>query len=107
MTTFDKREKAFEDKHAHDLELQFKVTARRNKLLGVWAAQKLGMNDADAQLFSDEVVLSDFQQAGDDDVLAKIHDAFINGGISIDEDTIRTHMQNLLIDAKEQLFKEV
>src|ERR687898_868565 len=72
MTTFDKREEGFERKFAHDEELRFKATARRNKLLGLWIAQKLGMSGADADTYAKEVVQADFEEAGDDDVFRKV-----------------------------------
>ena len=75
MTTFDKREEGFEKKFAHDEELRFKATARRNKLLGLWAAEKLGKTGPDAEAYAREVVVADFQEAGDDDVLRKVRAA--------------------------------
>jgi len=72
MTTFDDRKDAFEKKFAHDEELRFKATARRNKLLGLWVAQKLGKSGADAEAYAKSVVLADFQEAGDDDVMRKV-----------------------------------
>ena len=72
MTTFDKREDAFEKQFAHDEELRFKATARRNRLLGLWAAEKLGKTGEDADVYAREVVMSDFEEAGDEDVFRKI-----------------------------------
>ena len=72
MTTFDKREEGFEKQFAHDEELRFKANARRNKLLGLWAAEKLGLAGADAQAYAKEVVTADLEEAGDDDVFRKI-----------------------------------
>ena len=71
MTTFDKREEGFEKKFAHDEELRFKANARRNKLLGLWAAEKLGLSGAEADAYAKEVVVADFEEAGDDDVFRK------------------------------------
>src|SRR6476659_1683546 len=76
MTTFDKREEGFEKKFAHDEELRFKATARRNKLLGLWAAEKLGLSDADADAYAKSVVLADFEEAGEHDVFRKIRKDF-------------------------------
>src|SRR5512132_1877072 len=76
MTTFDKREEGFEKKFAHDEELKFKATARRNKLLGLWAAGKLGLSGADAEAYAKEVVLVDFEEGGDHDVSKKIRKDF-------------------------------
>ena len=72
MTTFDKREEGFEKKFAHDEELRFKANARRNKLLGLWAAEKLGLTGDAANAYAKEVVMADFEEAGDDDVLKKV-----------------------------------
>lgn len=72
MTTFDDRKDAFEKKFAHDEELRFKATARRNKLLGLWAAEQLGKSGADADAYAKSVVMADFQEAGDDDVMRKV-----------------------------------
>ena len=76
MTTFDKREEGFEKQFAHDEELRFKAMARRNKLLGLWAAGILGKSGADAEAYAKEVVLADFEEAGDDDVLRKVRKDF-------------------------------
>ena len=72
MTTFDKREEGFEKKFAHDEELRFKANARRNKLLGLWAAEKLGISGDAANVYAKEVVMADFEEAGDDDVFKKV-----------------------------------
>ena len=80
MTTFDDRKDAFEKKFAHDEELRFKANARRNKLLGLWAAEKLGKNGADAEAYAKSVVMADFQEAGDDDVLRKVKGDLEAGG---------------------------
>src|SRR5271155_3694480 len=76
MTSFDKREEAYEQQFAHDEELRFKATARRNKLLGLWAAEKLGMSGAEAETYAKSVVMSDFEEPGDHDVLRKIRRDF-------------------------------
>src|SRR5580692_8360946 len=76
MTTFDKREEAFEQRFAHDEELKFKATARRNKLLGLWAAEKLELTGAEADSYALAVVMSDFEAAGDHDVARKIRKDF-------------------------------
>ena len=80
MTTFDKREEGFEKKFALDEELQFKANARRNKLLGLWAAEKLGLHGADAEAYAKSVVMADFAETGDEDVFRKIRDDF-NAGL--------------------------
>ena len=72
MTSFDNRQKAFEDKFARDADLQFKVGARRNRLLGQWAAERLGMTTEDASVYAKSVVAADFEEAGDEDVYRKV-----------------------------------
>jgi hypothetical protein len=107
MTTFDNREKAFEDKYAHDQELQFRVTARRNKLLGLWAAHQIGKSGDDAEAYAKEVVLADFDKPGDEDVLEKVYADLVAAGMSMTKEEVHTHMLNLLIDAKQQIFNEI
>jgi hypothetical protein len=101
MTTFDKREEGFERKFAHDEELRFKSFARRNKLLGMWAAELLGKSGADAEAYAKEVVLADFEQAGDDDVLRKVAGDLAGKGVS--EQDVRAKMSELLATAVEQI----
>ena len=101
MTTFDKREEGFEKKFAHDEELQFKAMARRNKLLGLWAAGLLGKSGAEAEAYAKEVVMADFEEAGDDDVLRKV--AKDLAGKSIGEQQIRAQMSELLAQAVAQI----
>lgn len=104
MSSFDDRGDAFENKYAHDAEMQFKAEARRNKLLGLWAAELMG-KDADAAAeYAKEVIKSDFEEAGDDDVLRKV--AGDLGGKS-DEATIRGKMTELMAQAKAQLMEEL
>ena len=81
-TTFDKREEGFEKQFAHDEELKFKATSRRNKLLGLWAAEKLGRKGTDAETYAKEVVLADFEEAGDDDVFRKVRKDLDAGGVA-------------------------
>ena len=101
MTTFDKREDGFEKKFAHDEELRFKATARRNKLLGLWAAAQVGRTDADA--YAKEVVLSDFEEAGDDDVLRKVKGDFDAKGVKITDQELRAKMTELMAEAIAQI----
>lgn len=103
MTTFDNREKGYENKYAHDQEMAFKVTSRRNKLLGLWAAEKLGRAGEAAEAYAKEVVMSDFEKAGDDDVVEKLVKDFANAKLIISEKEIRTEMMHCLAAAKEQL----
>ncbi|MEJ2624773.1 MAG: DUF1476 domain-containing protein [Pseudolabrys sp.] len=101
MTAFDKREEGFEKKFAHDEELRFKATARRNKLLGFWAAELLGKTGPDAEAYAKEVVLSDFEEAGDNDVVRKVVKDLEGKGVS--EQDIRAKMAELLGQAVEQI----
>ena len=103
MTTFDDRKDTFERKFAHDEELRFKATARRNKLLGLWAAGRLGKSGADADAYAKSVVMADFQEAGDDDVLRKIQADLDAGGLSQSEGDLRRVMSDLM----EQAITEV
>ena len=103
MTTFDNREAAFENKFALDEELRFKATARRNKLLGLWAAQRLGKSGADAEAYAKSVVLADFQEAGDDDVLRKVRADLEAGGKPVSEAELRQQMLDLLARAVEEV----
>ena len=103
MSSFDKREEGFERKFAHDEELRFKAGARRNKLLGLWAAEKLGKTGAEAEAYAKEVISADFQEAGDDDVLRKVQADFTAGGVDQSEHQIRRTMDDLMAQAIEQI----
>jgi hypothetical protein len=103
MTGFDDRERAYESKFAHDEEMQFRANARRNKLLGQWAAGLLGKTGAEADAYAIEVVKSDFAEAGDDDVLRKVA-ADLAGKVSAAD--IRVQMDALLAEAKRQLASD-
>lgn len=104
MSTFDDRENAFESKFAHDADMQFKAEARRNKLLGLWAAGLLGKSGDDANAYAVEVVKSDFEEAGDEDVFRKVSGDL---GDKASEDDIRAKMTELLAEAKAQLMNEI
>src|SRR3954469_23240133 len=95
MTTFDKRKDSFEKQFAHDEELKFKAEARRNKLLGLWAAEKLGKSGADADAYAKEVVAADFEEAGDADVLHKVLGDLTAKGTAATEAEIREKMSEL------------
>jgi hypothetical protein len=104
MTTFDKREEGFEKKFAHDEELRFKATARRNRLLGLWAAEKLGLTGAAAQAYAKEVVIADFESPGDDDVFAKVRkDLDAKGVKGVSDQELRSTMDSLLMKAVDEL----
>jgi hypothetical protein len=102
-TTFDKREEGFEKQFAHDEELRFKATARCNKMLGLWAAGILGKSGADAEAYANEVVLADFEQAADHDVVHKLIKDLQPKGVT--EQQIRTRMTELLSEAVAQIKK--
>lgn len=106
MTTFDDREKSFEKKFAHDAEMQFKAEARRNRMLGLWAAGKMGLSGADADAYAKSVVLADFEEAGDEDVFRKVAGDFSERGIAVTEAEIRTRMRELLSEAKASIVGE-
>lgn len=103
MTTFDQRKDAFENRFAHDEELRFKATARRNKLLGLWAAEKLGKSGADADAYAKAVVVADFEEAGDEDVVRKLRTDFAAASVTVDEAEMRRVMTELLIRAAEEV----
>jgi hypothetical protein len=99
MSTFDKREDAFERKYAHDEELRFKAEARRNKLLGLWAAEKLGKSGADADAYAREVVAADIEEAGEEDVFRKVRKDFDAAGVTQSDHQIRRTMEELMVKA--------
>ncbi len=103
MTTFDKREEGYEKKFAHDEELLFKANARRNKLLGLWAAEKMGLSGADADAYAKTVVMADFEEAGDHDIFRKIRKDFDGKKIAMPDQDIRSVMADLLAKAIEQI----
>lgn len=103
MTTFNDRKDAAEKKYAHDEELQFKASARRNKLLGLWAAGLLGKSGADAEEYAKSVVMADFAEAGDDDVLRKVKADLDAASAGQSEHQIRRTMDELMAKAIEQI----
>ena len=103
MTTFDKRKDAAENRFAHDEELQFKAESRRNKLLGLWAAELLGKTGDSAEEYAKSVVVADFEEAGDEDVFRKVQADFDAGGVAQSDHQIRRTMEELLAKAIEQV----
>jgi hypothetical protein len=103
MTSFDEREKAFENKFAHDAEIQFKVEARRNKLLGHWAAGLLGKSGDAAEEYAQQVIKSDLEESGDEDVFRKV-----SGDLATlsDEESVRSKMKSLMTEAKAEILAE-
>lgn len=101
--TFDDRKQEFESRYAHDQELRFRVEARRNKLLGLWAAEKLGRSGAEADAYAMEVVKADLQKEGEEDVVAKVMADFTAAGVAQSEHQLRRRMSELLIEAEAQV----
>ena len=107
MTTFNEREKAFEKKYEHDQDLKFKVNARKNKLLGLWAAGLMGKSGADAEAYAKDVVLADYEKPGDSDVIEKLVKDLAAAGKPMEDHTIRKQAERLAAEAKEQFMKEM
>jgi hypothetical protein len=106
MSTFDEREKGFEAKYKHDQESLFKVTARRNKLLGLWAAEQLGLSGAEAEAYARSIVAADFEKPGDDDVLQKVMADLSAKGVQVTEHALRKRLADLTQIAREQVAKQ-
>lgn len=105
MTTFDKREKDFERRFVLDEETRFKALARRNKKLGLWAAEKLGLSGEAAEAYSKEVIAADFEEAGDEDVFRKLRKDFDAKGLELSDHQIRRTMEELLAVANQEVQK--
>jgi len=105
MTSFDDRERAFENMYARDQEMQFKIIARRNKLLGHWAAQLMGLNQVEAESYAKDVVRADFEEAGDGDVIRKILGDLTSAGLDIDEARIREALEHKSVEARRQMIE--
>ena len=107
MTTFDDRERAFEAKFAHDEEMLFRINARRNRLLGQWAAERMKLDGAETEAYAKSVVQADFEEAGDEDVIRKLLGDLVSAGIESDEAEIRAAMDAKAVEARRQLIGEV
>ena len=107
MSMFDDREKGYEAKYKHDQESLFKITARRNKLLGLWVAAQLGKSGADAEAYAKEVVASDFDKPGDDDVIVKVLKDLEAKGINYDMEAIRKKLGGFANEARAQVEAEM
>jgi hypothetical protein len=105
MTTFDDREKAFEAKFVHDAELQFRVTARRNRLLGMWAAERLQLTAEEADAYAKSVVQADFEEAGDESVFRKVHGDLSARGVEVTEHEVRRAMEDAMVEARRQMME--
>jgi hypothetical protein len=106
MTSMNDKEKAHENKYAHDKELEFKINARRNKLLGLWVAEKIALPVEKHDAYAKEVVLSDFEKAGDDDVFEKVKKDLFNAGLRLTDKEIREEMYRLIQIARDQVTNE-
>jgi hypothetical protein len=102
MTTFDDRETAFENKFAHDEELQFKISARRNKLVGMWAAGLMGLTTEEADAYAKSVVQADFEESGDEDVVRKLLGDLTSAGVEADDQMVRAAMDAQMSEARRQ-----
>ena len=105
MTTFDDRERAFESQYARDQEMQFKIVARRNRLLGHWAAKKMGLTEAEADAYARDVIRADFEEAGDEDVIRKLLGDLTSAGIDIDESSIRQALEHKTVEARRHFIE--
>ena len=105
MTQFDDRERAFETKFAHDEEMKFRIVARRNRLLGHWAARQMGLSEAESESYAKDVIRSDFESAGDDDVVRKVLGDLVSAGIDLDEAAIRQALDHKTVEARRQFIE--
>ena len=105
MSQFDDRERAFETKYARDEEMQFRILARRNRLLGEWAARLMGLSEAETQGYAKDVVRADFEEAGDEDVIRKLLGDLTSAQVDIDEARIRDALGHKTVDARRQLME--
>lgn len=106
MTDFKDREHAFEAKFARDEEMQFRVTARRNRLLGQWAAAMMGLTSEETDAYAKEVVAADFEEAGDEDVIRKLLGDLTSAGVEMDDAAIRTALVEKMVEARRQFIEE-
>jgi hypothetical protein len=107
MTQFEERERAFEAKFARDEEMQFRIIARRNRLLGEWAARMMDLSEAETDSYAKDVVRADFEEAGDEDVIRKLLGDLTAAGVEIDEGRIRDALGHKLVEARRQLIESM
>ena len=105
MTQFNDRERAFESKFAHDEEMKFRMIARRNRLLGEWAARKMGLSEEETVSYAKDVVRADFEEAGDEDVIRKVLGDLTSAGIETSDAEIRQTLEHQTAEAKRQLIE--
>ncbi|MGD9470888.1 MAG: DUF1476 domain-containing protein [Novosphingobium sp.] len=106
MTDFKDRERAEEAKFAHDEEMMFRITARRNRLVGQWAAERMNLTDAESEAYAKSVVQADFEEAGDEDVIRKLLGDLVSAGVEIDEAGVRAALDEKMVEARRQLMGE-
>ncbi|MBT2185520.1 DUF1476 domain-containing protein [Sphingobium nicotianae] len=106
MTAFEDREKAFENKFAKDQELAFRIAARRNRLLGEWAASLMGLTSEETDAYAKSVVQADFEEAGDEDVVRKLLGDLVSAGIDMDEGRIRQALDDKAVEARRQFMQQ-
>ena len=106
MTQFDDRERAFESKFAHDEQMNFRIVARRNRLVGEWAARQMGLSEEETASYAKDVVRADFEEAGDDDVVRKVLGDLTAAGVDIDEAQIREALGHKMVEARRQVIQE-
>lgn len=105
MTTFDDRQRAFESQYARDQEMQFKIVARRNRLLGQWAAKKMGLTEAESDAYARDVIRADFEEAGDEDVIRKLLGDLTSAGVDVDETAIRDALEHKTVEARRHFIE--
>lgn len=105
MTAFDDRERAFEAKFARDEDMAFRITARRNKLLGQWAAAKMGLTPEETDAYAKAVVQADFEEAGDEDVIRKLLGDMLAANVEVDDATVRRAIEEQTVEARRQLME--
>ena len=106
MTHFDDRERAFEAKFARDEEMQFRILARRNRLLGEWAARLMNLSEVETESYAKDVVRADFEEAGDEDVIRKVLGDLTSAGIDCDDARIRETLGLKLVEARRQIIEQ-
>ena len=107
MTTFDDRQRAFETKFARDQEMQFKIHARRHRLLGQWAAKKMGLTEAEADAYARDVIRADFEEAGDEDVIRKLLGDLTSAGVEVDDAEIRAQLEHKAVEARRHFIENM
>ncbi len=105
MSQFDDREKGIRVNYARDQEMQFKITARRNRLLGQWAAKKMGLTEAEADAYARDVIRADFEEAGDEDVIRKLLGDLTSAGVEVDEAAIRQTLEHKTVEARRHFIE--